>query len=56
MSDQNDGLFAFFEGIEVVHDLGEFKNMSSVILANRMEPEIEDVKDKVYTRDLWGRD
>lgn len=45
-----------FEGIEVIHDLGEFKNVSSVILANRMEPEIEDVKDKVYTRDLWGRD
>lgn len=45
-----------FEGIEVIHDLGEFKKMSSVILANRMEPEIEDVKDKVYTRDLWGRD
>lgn len=45
-----------FEGIEVMHDLDEFKNMSSVILANRMEDAISDVQEKVYTRDLWGRD
>lgn len=45
-----------FEGIEVVHDLDEFKKISSVILANRMEKDIEDAVDKVYTRDLWGRD
>ncbi|MBP3899348.1 nucleotide sugar dehydrogenase, partial [Candidatus Saccharibacteria bacterium] len=45
-----------FEGIEVIHDLDEFKNMSSVILANRMENAISDVQEKVYTRDLWGRD
>ncbi len=45
-----------FEGIEVIHDLDEFKNMSSVILANRMEDAISDVQEKVYTRDLWGRD
>ena len=45
-----------FEGIEVVHNLDEFKKLSSVILANRMEKDIEDVADKVYTRDLWGRD
>lgn len=45
-----------FEGVEVVHDLDDFKKMSSVILANRMEKEIEDAQDKVYTRDLWGRD
>lgn len=45
-----------FEGIEVAHDLDEFKRMSSVILANRMEEALSDVKEKVYTRDLWGRD
>ena len=45
-----------FEGIEVIHDLGEFKGMTSVILANRMEDAISDVQEKVYTRDLWGRD
>ncbi|MBQ3436744.1 nucleotide sugar dehydrogenase [Candidatus Saccharibacteria bacterium] len=45
-----------FEGIDVMHDLDEFKNMSSVILANRMEDAISDVQEKVYTRDLWGRD
>ena len=45
-----------FEGIEVIHNLGEFKSMASVILANRMEDAISDVQEKVYTRDLWGRD
>ena len=45
-----------FEGIEVIHDLGEFKGITSVILANRMEDAISDVQEKVYTRDLWGRD
>lgn len=45
-----------FEGIEVIHDLGEFKSMTSVILANRMEDAISDVQEKIYTRDLWGRD
>ena len=45
-----------FEGIEVLHDIGEFKQVSSVILANRMEDVLLDVKGKVYTRDLWNRD
>ncbi len=47
---------AEFEGIELMNDLGKFKDTSSVILANRMEDEILDVSEKVYTRDLWGRD
>ena len=45
-----------FEGIELINDLGKFKEISSIILANRMEDEILDISDKVYTRDLWGRD
>ncbi len=41
---------------KVIKDLDEFKSLSDVIVANRLSPEIEDVKDKVYTRDLYSRD
>lgn len=41
---------------EVVADLEQFKARSSVIVANRVSDEIRDVMDKVYTRDLFGRD
>ncbi len=45
-----------FNGFEVVNDIKQFKEKSSIILANRQESLLEDVSDKVYTRDLFSRD
>lgn len=45
-----------FTGYNVIHDYVEFINTCNVIVANRYDPMLDTVKDKVFTRDIYGRD
>ncbi|MDA8712209.1 nucleotide sugar dehydrogenase [Alphaproteobacteria bacterium] len=45
-----------FYNSEVTHELDDFKSRCDVIIANRMVDELDDVKDKIFTRDLFGND
>ena len=45
-----------FEGLEVIKDIVKFKSVSHIIVANRLDETLEDVMDKVYTRDIFRGD
>ncbi len=46
----------FFFNSKLIRDLNEFKEISDIIVSNRFFKELEDVKEKIYTRDIFNRD
>lgn len=52
MLQEKDNIYKY----EIIDDLEEFKNMSDIIVTNRYSSDLDNVKDKVYTRDLFKRD
>lgn len=46
----------YFNNLEVVNDLSEFKKKSSIVICNRVTDELKDISEKVYTRDLFSKD
>lgn len=47
---------AYFQKHPVIHDLAQFKKKSDIIIANRLSSDLSDCLDKIYTRDLFGKD
>lgn len=45
-----------YHGIEIIHDLALFKSISDVVITNRYDDKLEDIKDIIYTRDVFSRD
>ena len=53
---QNHLRLNFHLGCAVVHSFQDFAAESHIIIANRYSPELEQVKHKLYTRDIYGKD
>lgn len=45
-----------FKGLKIINDLNAFKEKSDIIMANRMSAELKNVKNKIYTRDIFNKD
>ena len=47
---------SFFDKHKVINDLEKFKNMSDLVIANRLDKNLDDISKKVFSRDLYGND